>query len=194
MKLNFILNIKTLNPLIRWITAHAVIQGWNTYHFVLNASVPNEWYVKNSNCYYKCFVLFFSFQVCTSDDHGSVYFVFDDNSGFRIPERIRPRIDTFPVKGHFLSMQLPSPASLGILKPKPVFRFRFRMNLDSVFLRPLPWFWKPLSFWSEMFSLWKSYYNCYYNCSYSCYKIVYSTGRVESHGFFNETDPCPFIW
>jgi hypothetical protein len=42
--------------------------------------------------------------------------------------------------------------SLGILKPKP----GFRINLDSVFLRPpfllkkmVPCFWKPLSFFGE---------------------------------------------
>ncbi len=32
-----------------------------------------------------------------------------------------PLIDTFPVKGHFLSTYLPSIASAGVLNPKPTF-------------------------------------------------------------------------
>jgi hypothetical protein len=40
------------------------------------------------------------------------------------PRKIRPRTDTFPVKGHFLSMYVPSIASLGVLIPRPTFLYQ----------------------------------------------------------------------
>ena len=56
-----------------------------------------------------------------------------------MPLRMRPRIDTLPVKGHFLSTYEPSSASLGVLKPRPTLRTYRRPFFDffaSVRLRP----------------------------------------------------------
>lgn len=45
---------------------------------------------------------------------------------WQVPARIRPLIETVPVNGHFLSIYVPSMASLGVLKPNPMlFQKRF---------------------------------------------------------------------
>ena len=56
-----------------------------------------------------------------------------------IPFRMRPLIETLPVKGHFLSTYEPSSASLGVLKPRPTLRTYlkpFLLFFASVRLRP----------------------------------------------------------
>merc|ERR1712168_1299596 len=68
-----------------------------------------------------------------------VRFIFID---LTIPVRIRPRMLTLPVNGHFLSMYDPSIASRGVLKPSPT----FLVNLCSFALTVFPitrfFFWK----------------------------------------------------
>merc|ERR1719440_718787 len=71
-----------------------------------------------------------------------------------MPLRMRPRIDTLPVKGHFLSTYEPSSASLGVLKPRPTLRTYLKPFFDffaSVRLRPrktASCFWYAFSVWS----------------------------------------------
>jgi hypothetical protein len=48
------------------------------------------------------------------------------------PVRIRPRMETIPVKGHFLSMYEPSMAVLGVRKPRPTSLYHLLLR---VFLR-----------------------------------------------------------
>ena len=56
------------------------------------------------------------------------------------PFRMRPRIDTPPVNGHFLSTYEPSIASFGVLKPRPMLRVKrmpFFVFFPSTRLRPM---------------------------------------------------------
>merc|ERR1712002_176368 len=83
-----------------------------------------------------------------------VRFIFID---FTIPVRMRPRMLTLPVNGHFLSMYVPSTASRGVLKPKPTFStnrcsFAFTALPTTRFLfrKMGACFWKALSVCSDM--------------------------------------------
>ena len=58
-----------------------------------------------------------------------------------VPVKIRPRIETIPVKGHFLSMYEPSMAFLGVRKPRPTSLCHLLVLV--FFLGPVAlWLWK----------------------------------------------------
>lgn len=80
-----------------------------------------------------------------------------------IPRKIRPRIDTPPVKGHFLSMYFPLIAPFGVLNPRPTLLWYLSTRLESFtmgaplgptfgFLYPgtVGCFWNALSFCSDI--------------------------------------------
>lgn len=69
---------------------------------------------------------------------------------FTMPVRIRPRIETSPVNGHFLSMYVPLIASVGVLNPRPT----------SLYHR-LPFVvFETLAFWKMWGCFWKDFSDC----------------------------------
>lgn len=63
---------------------------------------------------------------------------------------MRPLIETSPVNGHFLSIYVPSMASLGVLNPRPTFLVYLgsliRAAVPFLFKNTVGCFWNTLSF------------------------------------------------
>ena len=61
-----------------------------------------------------------------------------------------PRMLTWPVNGHFLSMKFPVIAPLGVLKPSPM-SFQYLTPLELFFANSFLEFWKiPSCFWKHL--------------------------------------------